>query len=296
MHLRPHAVSAGSVACRVVDSPVGTLDARSCHALDSHGSPHNAAVPGLEVSRGDVLQHQLIQAQLCYQPLQLRVLLLQILQPPGLVHPQTAILFTPPELGLLHDSRFLTRLWRRLSVRHGYFDLPQKGHYLFRTMLLASRHLPLLLFQFVSTPLAQIEPGTPAGPVHYYHRSSRSHGGHRPHALLHPHHPERARPYGALMCVGVATANSILVVSFAKEKVVEHGDAVKAALEAGTTRFRPVIMTALAMIIGMVPMALGLGDGGEQNAPLGRAVIGGLLCATVATLVFVPSVFALFHK
>src|SRR5271155_5757907 len=76
MHLRPHAVSAGSVACRVVDSPVGTLDARSCHALDSHGSPHNAAVPGLEVSRGDVLQHQLIQAQLCYQPLQLRVLLL----------------------------------------------------------------------------------------------------------------------------------------------------------------------------------------------------------------------------
>ena len=75
-----------------------------------------------------------------------------------------------------------------------------------------------------------------------------------------------------------------------------HGDAVKAALEAGTTRFRPVIMTALAMIIGMVPMALGLGDGGEQNAPLGRAVIGGLLCATVATLVFVPSVFALFHK
>jgi multidrug efflux pump subunit AcrB len=75
-----------------------------------------------------------------------------------------------------------------------------------------------------------------------------------------------------------------------------HGDAVKAALEAGTTRFRPVIMTALAMIIGMVPMALGLGDGGEQNAPLGRAVIGGLLCATMATLVFVPSVFALFHK
>src|SRR5271170_2079838 len=168
MHLRPHAVSAGSVACRVVDSPVGTLDARSCHALDSHGSPHNAAVPGLEVSRGDVLQHQLVQAQLCHQPLQLRVLLLQLLQPPGLVHPQTAILFTPPELGLLHDSRFLTRLWRRLSVRHGYFDLPQQVHYLFRTMLLASRHLPLLLFQFVSTPLAQIEPGTPRswfGPI-----------------------------------------------------------------------------------------------------------------------------------
>jgi multidrug efflux pump subunit AcrB len=76
---------------------------------------------------------------------------------------------------------------------------------------------------------------------------------------------------------------------------VHHGDAMLAALEAGATRFRPVIMTALAMIIGMVPMALGLGDGGEQNAPLGRAVIGGLLCATVATLVFVPSVFALLH-
>jgi multidrug efflux pump subunit AcrB len=101
---------------------------------------------------------------------------------------------------------------------------------------------------------------------------------------------------GALMCVGVATANSILVVSFAKDRLLIHGDPVKAALEAGTTRFRPVIMTALAMIIGMVPMALGLGDGGEQNAPLGRAVIGGLFCATVATLVFVPSVFALFHK
>jgi multidrug efflux pump subunit AcrB len=98
------------------------------------------------------------------------------------------------------------------------------------------------------------------------------------------------------MCVGVATANSILVVSFAKERLLVHGDAVKAALEAGTTRFRPVIMTALAMIIGMLPMALGLGDGGEQNAPLGRAVIGGLLCATIATLVFVPAVFALFHK
>jgi multidrug efflux pump subunit AcrB len=101
---------------------------------------------------------------------------------------------------------------------------------------------------------------------------------------------------GALMCVGVATANSILVVSFAKDRLLIHGDAVKAAREAGTTRFRPVIMTALAMIIGMLPMALGPGDGGEQNAPLGRAVIGGLFCATVATLVFVPSVFALFHK
>jgi CzcA family heavy metal efflux pump len=100
---------------------------------------------------------------------------------------------------------------------------------------------------------------------------------------------------GAIMCMGVATANSILVVSFAKERLEHHSDAMMAALEAGTTRFRPVIMTALAMIIGMIPMALGLGDGGEQNAPLGRAVIGGLLCATVATLVFVPSVFAFVH-
>jgi multidrug efflux pump subunit AcrB len=101
---------------------------------------------------------------------------------------------------------------------------------------------------------------------------------------------------GAIMCMGVATANSILVVAFAKERLQDHGDAVGAAIEAGATRFRPVVMTALAMIIGMIPMALGLGDGGEQNAPLGRAVIGGLLCATVATLVFVPSVFALLHR
>jgi multidrug efflux pump subunit AcrB len=100
---------------------------------------------------------------------------------------------------------------------------------------------------------------------------------------------------GAIMCMGVATANSILVISFAKETLVETGDPVRAALAAGFTRFRPVIMTALAMIIGMVPMALGMGEGGEQNAPLGRAVIGGLLCATVATLVFVPAVFALLH-
>src|SRR5213079_2599972 len=82
---------------------------------------------------------------------------------------------------------------------------------------------------------------------------------------------------GTIKCKGVVTTNSILVVSFAKERLVEHGDPVDAALEAGLTRFRPVLMTALAMIIGMVPMALGLGDGGEQNAPLGRAVIGGLL-------------------
>jgi multidrug efflux pump subunit AcrB len=100
---------------------------------------------------------------------------------------------------------------------------------------------------------------------------------------------------GAIMCMGVATANSILVVSFAKIRYAEHQDAALAAIESGLTRFRPVCMTALAMIIGMIPMALGLGDGGEQNAPLGRAVIGGLMFATVATLVFVPSVFALLH-
>src|SRR5712672_1023431 len=100
---------------------------------------------------------------------------------------------------------------------------------------------------------------------------------------------------GAIMCMGVGTANSILVVSFAKERLLHHGDPVEAAIEAGFTRFRPVLMTALAMIIGMIPMALGLGEGGEQNAPLGRAVIGGLLCATVATLIFVPAVFSLLH-
>jgi multidrug efflux pump subunit AcrB len=100
---------------------------------------------------------------------------------------------------------------------------------------------------------------------------------------------------GAIMCMGVGTANSLLVVSFAKDRLGEHGDARLAAIEAGATRFRPVLMTALAMIIGMIPMALGLGDGGEQNAPLGRAVIGGLLLATVATLVFVPTVFSLLH-
>jgi len=100
---------------------------------------------------------------------------------------------------------------------------------------------------------------------------------------------------GAVMCMGVATANSILMVSFAREQMEEGIPAVQAAVAAGYTRIRPVLMTALAMIIGMVPMALGVGEGGEQNAPLGRAVIGGLLFATVATLFFVPSVFAMFH-
>ncbi|QXQ07618.1 efflux RND transporter permease subunit [Sphingosinicellaceae bacterium] len=101
---------------------------------------------------------------------------------------------------------------------------------------------------------------------------------------------------GAIMCMGVATANSILVVSFAREQLEELGDSTKAALEAGMVRFRPVLMTALAMIIGMMPMALGLGDGGEQNAPLGRAVIGGLIFATVATLFFVPTIFSFVHR
>jgi CzcA family heavy metal efflux pump len=100
---------------------------------------------------------------------------------------------------------------------------------------------------------------------------------------------------GSIMCVGVATANSILVVSFAKEQLAEGKDAIAAALNSGFTRFRPVLMTALAMIIGMVPMAIGLGEGGEQNAPLGRAVIGGLLFATVATLFFVPVFFSVLH-
>ncbi|HEY5382152.1 MAG TPA: efflux RND transporter permease subunit [Acidobacteriaceae bacterium] len=100
---------------------------------------------------------------------------------------------------------------------------------------------------------------------------------------------------GAIMCMGVATANSILVIAFAKDRLHETGDAIRSAIDAGATRFRPVLMTALAMIIGMVPMALGVGEGGEQNAPLGRAVIGGLTLATVATLIFVPAVFALLH-
>jgi multidrug efflux pump subunit AcrB len=101
---------------------------------------------------------------------------------------------------------------------------------------------------------------------------------------------------GAIMCVGVATANSILVVSFAKDEVARGRRALDAARDAGFMRFRPVVMTALAMIIGMIPMALGLGEGGEQNAPLGRAVVGGLALATVATLFFVPAVFVLFHR
>jgi multidrug efflux pump subunit AcrB len=101
---------------------------------------------------------------------------------------------------------------------------------------------------------------------------------------------------GAIMCMGVATANSVLIISFAREQIDEGKDAIAAALEAGFTRLRPVVMTALAMIIGMIPMALGLGESGEQNAPLGRAVIGGLIFATFATLFFVPTVFTIVHQ
>jgi multidrug efflux pump subunit AcrB len=100
---------------------------------------------------------------------------------------------------------------------------------------------------------------------------------------------------GAIMCMGVATANSVLVISFARERLEELGDPIAAAMEAGFVRFRPVLMTALAMVIGMLPMALGLGEGGEQNAPLGRAVVGGLIFATIATLMLVPIVFSLLH-
>jgi len=101
---------------------------------------------------------------------------------------------------------------------------------------------------------------------------------------------------GAIMCLGVATSNSVLVVTFAREHLREGMTPLKAAWEAGTGRLRPVLMTAMAMIIGMVPMALGLGDGGEQNAPLGRAVIGGLVMATAGTLFFVPVVFSILHR
>jgi multidrug efflux pump subunit AcrB len=101
---------------------------------------------------------------------------------------------------------------------------------------------------------------------------------------------------GAIMTMGVATANSILLVAFARDRQADSVAAAPAALEAGATRMRPVLMTALAMVIGMIPMALGLGEGGEQNAPLGRAVIGGLAFATVSTLLFVPVVYAAVHE
>jgi multidrug efflux pump subunit AcrB len=98
-----------------------------------------------------------------------------------------------------------------------------------------------------------------------------------------------------MMVIGIATANSILVVSFARDRLTAGSAPMQAALEAGVSRFRPVLMTALAMLIGMLPMALGMGDGGEENAPLGRAVIGGLMIGTLATLIFVPVVFGTVH-
>ena len=101
---------------------------------------------------------------------------------------------------------------------------------------------------------------------------------------------------GTLMCIGLTTANSILVVSFANQRMAAGDDALQAAITAGYTRLRPVLMTAGAMILGMVPMALGIGEGGEQNAPLGRAVIGGLLFATLATLIFVPTMYRLLRR
>jgi multidrug efflux pump subunit AcrB len=101
---------------------------------------------------------------------------------------------------------------------------------------------------------------------------------------------------GAIMSLGVATANSVLVVTFARNDLRQGMDPLTSAWEAGVSRLRPVLMTAAAMVIGMLPMALGLGEGGEQNAPLGRAVIGGLLVATVATLFFVPTVFSVLHR
>jgi multidrug efflux pump subunit AcrB len=101
---------------------------------------------------------------------------------------------------------------------------------------------------------------------------------------------------GAIMTMGVATANSVLVISFARQRLADGLPALSAALEAGSTRLRPVLMTALAMILGMIPIAIGIGEGSEQNAPLGRAVIGGLIFATVSTLLFVPVLFASFHR
>ena len=128
-----------------------------------------------------------------------------------------------------------------------------------------------------------------------HHRPARRPGRDCVDAVRHQHHFVGAGADRLIAHVGVATANSILVVSFARERLAVTGDPVRAAVEAGFTRFRPVLMTALAMMIGMAPMALGLGEGGEQNAPLGRAVIGGLVFATCATLFFVPVVFSILH-
>ena len=133
--------------------------------------------------------------------------------------------------------------------------------------------------------------------VHHHHRAARGAGRHRALSLPHPHHAQRAGADGRHHVHGRGHGQQHSC-GLVRQGSVSPSTAMRscAAIEAGATRFRPVCMTALAMIIGMVPMALGLGDGGEQNAPLGRAVIGGLLCATVATLVFVPAVFCLLHR
>ena len=132
-------------------------------------------------------------------------------------------------------------------------------------------------------------------PVHHHHGAAGRVGGHYRFPVSHPHYAQRARAHGRDHVHGRRHREQHSRGRICHRAPSSHGDALEAAIEAGFTRFRPVLMTALAMIIGMIPMALGLGDGGEQNAPLGRAVVGGLLCATVATLVFVPTVFALLH-
>jgi hypothetical protein len=161
VHLRHLAASVGSVACRVAVLPHGTPAARLSRALAAHGSPHNTLVQRLEVSPGDVLQHQILQAQLRYQPLQLRVLLLQILQPSSLIHLHPALLLAPTVIGLLHNLHFLTSLRKRLPVRNSNLNLPWKVHNLLRGMLLPSCHSHFYLFQFVASQLVQKWPAIP---------------------------------------------------------------------------------------------------------------------------------------
>jgi len=153
-------MSAGSAACRVADSPVGTLVAHSFHAR-KHGPPHRAVVQGLEVSRGDVLQHQLVQAKVRYQPLQLRVFLLKLLEPSRLIHLQPAILLAPAVVRLLCNQSFFTCLGRCLPVRHSNFDLTKQAHYLFWRMLLSSCHSKLPSYQFLAHQLVQKAPDIP---------------------------------------------------------------------------------------------------------------------------------------
>ena len=142
-------------------SPEDTHDARSSHALHEHDLPHNAVARGLEVSLRDVLQHKLLKAQVRYDALQLRILLLKLLQPPRLVDLQPAILLAPPVVRLVRDRRFLTSQRSRLPIRDRHFNLTKQIHHLLRTMLLPSCHKALLCSQFPSTPLAQKNPGTP---------------------------------------------------------------------------------------------------------------------------------------